>query len=182
MSHRLIHNACLFWGGGAEKAGLSLEEMLPVRSEMRHFFWVKIKPNYQAAPDCGAAVKQLRYGNGAAGERVLHGVCPQRPRARRVRKAGVLLRAVSLPAATAPGGDYAAEFMAVVFGEAHGRCIVPAGDPLVAEDGPEKLENWLNRPVAKTTGRCFLAVEHTSFTEAFPGPFCPIATVCHAIF
>lgn len=115
--------------GGAEKAGLSLEEMLPVRSEMRYFFWVKIKPNHQAAPDCGSAVKRPRYGNGAAGERVLCGVCPQRPRARRARKAGVLLRAVSPIAAAAPGGDFAAEFMAMVFGEAHGRCIVPAWRP-----------------------------------------------------
>lgn len=156
--------------------------MLPVRSEMRHFFWVQIKPKHQAAPDCGAAVKKPRYGNGAAGQRVLHGVCPQRPGARWARKAGVLLRAVSLLAATAPGGDFVAEFMAVVFGEAHGRCIIPATDPLVAEEGLEKLENWLNRPVAKTTGRCFLAIEHTSFTEAFPGPFRLIATVCHAIF
>lgn len=43
-----------------------------------------------------------------------------------VRKAAALLRAVAPLAAAAPGGDGAADFVAVVFGETRGRCVFPA--------------------------------------------------------
>jgi len=89
---------------------------------------------------------------------------------------------ISPLAATTPGGDVAAEFMAVVFGDARGCCIFPAQRPPAAEEEQEKLENWSNRPVTKPMRRCFLAARHRPFTGAFPDPFCLITTVCRAIF
>lgn len=99
-----------------------------------------------------------------------------------MRKAGVLLCAISPLAATVLGRDFATEFMAVVFGEACGPYIFPAQGSLAAEEELEKLENWPNRPVGKTTGRCFWAERHRPFTGAFPDPFCLIVTVCRAVF